>query len=140
MRDTCVDIVSSQSIIIPRLRIIGDGTMLHPHTLTHETSCRCLRFGAEMKIASILLSFSRRLWSDVHSLASSCNATYCIGSFSIPHSTQVNIQLAVVCIKIVLKLMLSEDSTQWQRAVGEEDWAQHRSLWDADSISVLCEL
>ena len=71
MRDTCADIVNSHSIIIPRFRMVGDGTMLHPHTLTQETSCRCLRFGAEMIIASVLLSFSVRLLSDIHSVASS---------------------------------------------------------------------
>ena len=31
--------------------MVGDGTMLHPHTLTQETSCRCLRFGADVIIA-----------------------------------------------------------------------------------------
>ncbi|KAK2176983.1 hypothetical protein NP493_627g01004 [Ridgeia piscesae] len=71
MRDTCDDIVNSQLIIIPRFRMVDDDTMLHPHTLTQETSCRRLQFGAEMIIASVLLSFSRRLWSDIHSLASS---------------------------------------------------------------------
>ena len=93
--------------------MVGDGTMLHPHTLTQETSCRCLRLGAEMIIASVLHSFSRILWSDVHS---STRHTASAVSPSRTHSTQVNIQLGVVCIKTVLKLMLSEDSTQWQLA------------------------
>ena len=73
MRDTCDDIVSLQAIKIPRLRMVGDGTMLHPHTLTQESSGRCFCFGAAMISASVLLSFSDKL----------------IGSLSIPRSTQV---------------------------------------------------
>ena len=56
--------------------MVGDGTMLHLHTLTQGTSCRCLRFGADMIIASVLLLFSRRLWSDIHSLASSMHRQF----------------------------------------------------------------
>ena len=49
--------------------MVGDGTMSHPYTITHETPGRCLRFGAVMIITSVLFSFSRRLWSDIHRLA-----------------------------------------------------------------------
>ena len=50
MQDTCDDIVKPQSMVIPMLRIIGDGATLHPHTLTHGMCCVS---GSVLTIASV---------------------------------------------------------------------------------------
>ena len=84
----------------------------------------------QMTIASVLSSFSRRLWRVIRCLASLAHHSMWTTASEASISC-VPVTSAHSCMLIVLQVVCPEVCYQGQSVNGEHNWAQYRPVWDA---------
>ena len=125
-------------MVVPMLRMVGDEATLYPHTLTYDMSCKCLRFGIEIKVKKVSSYIARypvlrTAQSDLHFTPwQTCSFLFQLLWESFSHVVITARRLlihmsATVCIARYSFIQLSE---MWQCGVIKLAKGSKRPQWD----------